>query len=61
MPFTYIKREGNVFWFKNEWLTFDIKMTGKDMYDFTDQYNIGDKVRFIDDGSQGHDLSATRL
>lgn len=61
MPFTYFKREGNVFWFKNEWLTFDIEMTGKDLYDFTDEYEIGDKILFFDNGSQGHDLSTMTL
>ena len=61
MPFTYYKREGNIFYFKNEWFSFDIEMKGKDMFDFTDQFKIGDKVRFFEDGSQGHDLSTMRL
>lgn len=61
MPFTYVKREGNKFYFENEWLSFDIEMTGKDMFDFIDQFKPGDKVRFDDDGSQGHDLSTITL
>lgn len=32
-------------------------MTGKDTYEFTDQFKISDEIRFFDDGNQGLDLS----
>ena len=49
MPYTYYKRDGFRFFFKNEYHNFDIRLTGIDLYDFVDQYNIGDQITFFDE------------
>ncbi len=46
LPFEYFKREGRRFYFRNEHLTFDVELFDKDLYDFVDQYNLGDWIRF---------------
>ena len=49
MPYTYYKRDGFRFFFKNEYHEFDIVIEGKDLYDFVDEFNIGDEIRFFDE------------
>lgn len=46
--FTYYKREGNTFFFKNEFEKFNTTYSGKQLFEFVDQFNIGDKVVFND-------------
>lgn len=43
-PFLYYKREKNRFWFKNQEMDFYLDFTGKDLYDFVDEFNVGDIV-----------------
>lgn len=46
MPFHYYKREGRTFYFKNEYLDFHTDLHNKELYDFVDNYDIGDYVTF---------------
>ena len=49
MPYTYYKRDGNQFYFKNQYHEFDIVLEGKDLFDFIDQFDVGDEVRFFEE------------
>lgn len=44
--FTYYKREGNTFYFRNKDFEFSKTLKGKDLYDFVDQFDINDKIDF---------------
>ena len=49
MSFIYYKREGRKLFFKNEYTSFEFVFRGKRLYDFVDQYDIGDEVRFFEE------------
>ena len=44
--YTYYKRQGNTFYFKNESFSFEMKMEGKELYLFTERYSIGDTITY---------------
>lgn len=45
-PCLYYKREGNRFYFRSEKKAFFLDLKGKLLYDFVDQFDIGDIVNF---------------
>ncbi len=45
-PFEYYKIEGKRFFFRNQYLTFDVELFDKDLYDFVDNYDLGDWIKF---------------
>lgn len=45
-PYLYHKREGNTFYFKDTQISFELKLSGKELYSFVDQYDIGDIVYY---------------
>lgn len=47
-PFLYYKRTDNLFFFKNQDYTFDFKLLGKELYEFIDQFSVGDEIIFND-------------
>jgi hypothetical protein len=38
------KRTENTFYLRNEWVNFHIELTGKELFDFVDHYNVGDFI-----------------
>ena len=47
--FLYYKREGNIFYFKNDYYSFDISLKGKELYEFLETYDIGDEISFYNE------------
>lgn len=45
-PYLYHKREGNRFFFQGTEKSFDLELKGKRLYEFIDQYDIGDIIYF---------------
>ena len=44
--FTYYKKEGDNFYFKNKDYDFFVEKKGKEKFDFVDQYDVGDQFKF---------------
>lgn len=45
-PYLYHKREANVFYFQGEKKSFNLELKGKRLYEFVDEFNVGDIVYF---------------
>lgn len=43
----YVKRSGNRFYFVSGKFNFDVELSGKELFDFVDQFDVGDKLSFV--------------
>lgn len=43
-PLLYYKRNGRVFYLKNDFIDVKVKLSGIELYRFVDQFNIGDWI-----------------
>ncbi|TXD47353.1 hypothetical protein [Polaribacter sp. IC073] len=43
------KREGRTFYFRNQWLDFNLDLHEKHLFEMVDKYNVGDLVDLSND------------